>query len=927
MKSFSSFTIAVIISLSINAQSQKKVLDHTVYDDWNKLSKPQLSEKGNFISYEIIPGKGDGKLILNDNNSQAKDTFPRGYKAVISANETLFAYHIKPTYDTLRKCKLEGFKKEKFPKDSLGIYSITGDSISYFPNLISFKLPEKNTDWIAFLNETKIQRDTSNTDSIKSKKKKKKTQILNLFSFEENHHFKFKNVEEYTFSEDGFSVAFIINKNDSIDSTYVHHFDLSKQIDQVLFKSKGQAKKITINKTGDQIAFLHSTDTINEKAFQLNLWNSKSGNRIILDTNDVVLPKTYSASINRDLFFSDDSKKLYFGIAPTPKKEEKDSIPDDEKPVLDLWSWTDDRIQPQQKVHLKDEKKKTFLSCYHIKDNKFIQIQDSAIDRFKLFEKGNKNFALGISLKPYYKRITWTVPSYKDFYIIDIKTGNKKLIIREKNSSYSMSPNGKYFVFYEIADSNWYAIDIAKGSKVNLTEKLNVNFWDEKNDEPTDPYPYKIGGWLENDKYVLLQDRFDIWKIDPSGKTRPINLSQSFGRDNNTRLSIIAKVKDLEYFKEDTTILLKGFNELTKDEFIYSFPLKSSNTPKKLYQSSHMHSRFLRKKDTDKIIFRKQSFHDYPEVFLTDIKFNNPTQITLTNPQQEDYLWGNVTMIEWMNLNAKKNKGLLYTPENFDSTKQYPLLVYFYDKHTDELHEYTPPTPHRSIIRPAFYTSRGYIVFMPDIKYKAGYPGESCFNAVISGVNHLIALGNVDANKIGVQGTSWGGYQISYLITRTDIFKAAMAGSPVSNMISAYGGIRWKSGLSRAFQYEVGQSRIGKTLWDKPMLYIENSPIFYVDKINTPLLIRHDDKDGAVPWYQGIELFMGMRRLNKPVWMLNYNDEPHNLTKRPNMIDFAIRMQQFFDHYLKDEPMPKWMKEGIPAIKKGKELGYELEEN
>lgn len=195
---------------------------------------------------------------------------------------------------------------------------------------------------------------------------------------------------------------------------------------------------------------------------------------------------------------------------------------------------------------------------------------------------------------------------------------------------------------------------------------------------------------------------------------------------------------------------------------------------------------------------------------------------------------------------------------------------------------------------------------------------------MIPGVTSLIEKGFVDKDNIGIQGHSWGGYQNAYLVTKTDIFKAAEAGAPVPNMISAYGGIRWGSGRSRMSQYEHGQSRIGGTPWDYPVRYIENSPIFFVDKINTPLLIMHNDADTAVPWYQGIEFFVALRRLGKPAWLLNYNGEPHWPLKIQNRKDFNIRMAQFFDHYLKGKPMPVWMERGVPAIEKGINQGYEL---
>jgi dipeptidyl aminopeptidase/acylaminoacyl peptidase len=193
------------------------------------------------------------------------------------------------------------------------------------------------------------------------------------------------------------------------------------------------------------------------------------------------------------------------------------------------------------------------------------------------------------------------------------------------------------------------------------------------------------------------------------------------------------------------------------------------------------------------------------------------------------------------------------------------------------------------------------------------------------GVLKLISDGFVDSARIGIQGQSWGGYQVAYLVTHTSLFRAAMAGAPVSNMTSAYGGIRWESGVNRAFQYEKQQSRIGATLWEKPMLYVENSALFRADHVTTPLLIMHNDADGAVPWYQGIELFTALRRLGKPVWMLTYNGEEHNLAQRKNRKDLSIRMLQFFDHYLKDAPPPVWMTKGLPAIEKGKTLRYELE--
>jgi len=295
--------------------------------------------------------------------------------------------------------------------------------------------------------------------------------------------------------------------------------------------------------------------------------------------------------------------------------------------------------------------------------------------------------------------------------------------------------------------------------------------------------------------------------------------------------------------------------------------------------------------------------------------FKNINIVSNVNPQQNEYLWGNVELIKWRAFDGKELEGLLYKPENFDSTKTYPMITYFYELNSNEIFRHYSVKPSRSVINFTFYTSNGYIIFVPDVKYGKGHPGNDAYNCIISGVKELIKNNWIDKNHLGLQGQSWGGYQVAYLITRTDtMFAAAMAGAPVSNMTSAYGGIRWESGQGRMFQYEKGQSRIGYNIWDSLSLYIENSPIFGANKIKTPLLIMANDGDGAVPWYQGIEFYMALRRLEKPAWLLNYNGDEHNLSKRPNMLDLSIRMKEFFDHYLKDSPAPEWMEKGRDAI-------------
>ena len=410
--------------------------------------------------------------------------------------------------------------------------------------------------------------------------------------------------------------------------------------------------------------------------------------------------------------------------------------------------------------------------------------------------------------------------------------------------------------------------------------------------------------------------------MDPKGENAPVRLTG--GREMQVRYRVIQLDMENRWVNPDQPVLLHMFNEQTKASGYAFLDFSSKTVTPLLFDNVKVDSRPVKARDSDLIAFSHETFERFPDLEITQDWFSTSKVISNANPQQADYNWGTSELFTWEAYDGKKLQGVIVKPDNFDPDKQYPLLVNFYEKSSDNLHGHRRPYPHRSTINYSFYTSRGYVIFNPDVIYDIGHPGASAFNCVVSGVEAVIGLGYIDEERIGVQGHSWGGYQVADLITRTDIFACAESGAPLVNMINAYGGIRWQTGLSRMFQYERTQSRLGVTLWENTDLYVENSPLFNLDKVNTPVLIMHNDKDGHVPWHLGIEFFVAMRRLGKPAWMLNYNGEPHWPLKVQNRKDFNIRMQQFFDHYLMDAPMPKWMRDGVPATEKGIRQGYEL---
>nr|NQU93677.1 S9 family peptidase [Bacteroidota bacterium] len=928
------FTVTLLVLCSA-LFAQKQPLDHSIYESWKIIKNPQISNDGRWTSYEVNPHKGDGWLYIYDLKNSRYDSVQRGYEAKFSADSKFLAFKIKPQEDTTRKAKLAKKKKDELPKDSLGIWVLEKDDIQKIARVKSFKLAQEGADWLAYHLEKplKVKDTTDKKDTIpdkgdkKYKKKEKKGEGTELVikKIIEGKSYSYKDVTDYNVSKNGDLFAFVRQTGDSIDSTRVQRFSIKEETDRLIFEREGTSKQIGIDNQGRQLAFVYSVDTAKIKNYDLGYWKEGLDQAsIVIDSINQGIPAGWRVSEHRTPDFSESGERLFFGTAPEIPAQPKDTLLDEEKVKVDIWNWKDPLIQPHQLIELKKEEKRNYLAVFYPEDQKTIQLANEDIPDVRTFNKGNTDVALGYSKKPYSQEISWD-DSYKDYYSINMNTGETNLLLKKKQSYASLSPGGKYLLWYEAPDSSWYVKNTSTLQEVALTKNLPYNFYYELNDMPQLPGSYGLAGWTEHDEAVLIYDKYDIWKFDPEGKEDPVKITHGNGREHETRYRYVKLDPEVEYLPN--TMLLSAFNYDNKQSGYFSTKMGSRKPPEKLIMGSFQFTTIKKAKDEDRLIWQESSFKQYPDLWWGNIGFDVPIQITILDSQRAGYLWGDVQMVRWTSSDGEELDGLLYTPENLDKDKEYPMLVYFYERRSDNLNNFYHVSPSRSIINPAYCTSNGYVVFIPDIPYLVGYPGESALRSVVSG---SLAMADqfsfIDKKNMGIQGQSWGGYQVAYLVTQTNLFKAAMAGAPVSNMTSAYGGIRWGSGMSRMFQYEKSQSRIGGTLWEKPLRYIENSPLFYADKVETPLLIMHNDEDGAVPWYQGIELFVALRRLHKPAWMLTYNGDKHNLTKWPNRVDLSIRMYQFFDHYLKGAPEPVWMKEGVPAVDKGKKFGYELVE-
>ena len=919
--------------------AQKKPMDHDIYDSWEKVSNINMSDNGNIIVFQVEPQEGDGLLIIRNSTPDKRKprvreiALPRGYAASLAPEGDWLYCRIKPEFAKSRQEKIKKVKKEERSKDTLAIVNLKEMTVKKLPGVESYTSGLDAKPYVAYKSIWKEKHDTT----------------LIVFNPANEKADTLLNVDKYVFSRDGKKLVFT-TKKDKKDSLSINAVMLRNYMQTAVYDTLAKGHRAygspVFSDDCREIAFTATNDTnkTGNKRFALFL------TKIAISKVPSGLPETkeivsqgeviegtdgWTLNENSEPFFSKSGNRIFIGIAPIrPPKDT--TIVDFETAELDIWNWDSPYTPPQQKKRLDATLKKTYMSVIDIERGTTpVVLTTSVYDDISIFNGGDGDWALSSNDGKYILQSAWDYNSYTDLALVSLKDGGRLPIADKLNAFVRISPSGKYLIWYDMDDYNFYTYNIATGKIANITASAGTKFYDEENDRPMYPGPYDNKPiWLENDSAVLIADRYDIWKLYPDG-TRAENLTKGVGRSEHLHFRTIMPV--LERFsinekKSGIRSSIKGKDRLylsvfNEDDMRNGIGYVNVSNPKSLkYIIDTVSFRNLIKApDSDRIAFLKGNFRNPYDLYVTKDNFKSDEKLSGINPQIKDYRWGRAELFHWKAYDGTPLKGLVFVPDGVKPGDKLPVMVYFYEKYSETLYDFRTPAPSRSIVNIPLYTSRGYICFIPDIVYKVGHPGESAYNCIVSGAEALCEKYSfADKDRMAIQGQSWGGYQTAYLVTRTNLFAAAGAGAPVGNMTSAYGGIRWESGIVRAGQYEHGQSRIGKTLWDKDGfdLYVENSPVFHLNKVKTPLLIMHNDADGAVPWYQGIEIFSNMRRLGKPVWMLQYNKEAHNLVQRRNCKDLSRRLQQFFDHYLKGEPMPAWMKYGVPVDRKGEYFGF-----
>jgi dipeptidyl aminopeptidase/acylaminoacyl peptidase len=942
-------------ALSVTAQGPagKRPLAYDVFDAWRSIQGTTLSRDGTWLAYAITAQGVDGELVVRNIARAQEYRHPRGTNPRFTPDGRFVLFTIVQTKAEEEKQReqerragqrgqTEGRgenQRRNEPRTHAGIMNLATGEVSVVEKVGSIRLPEESSSWVALYKGTGGgegggrggrggrgggragaapagarggQAEGEGREGTRAKRKDPGSDLI-LRNLTTGADTTIPLVSEFAWNRDGSWIAYgVSSQKAEEDGAFARQ--TSDGSVRTLHKGKGNYKGFAFDEAGKQLAFLSDQAEYEKDVSPYRLYYWKPADAAAAELVSAATRGIAPGMVVSDQAaprFSKDGQRLFIGTAPPPAPPAPEGAP--EPRAVDIWHWQDPQLQPMQRVRAQQERNRNYRAVVHLADKRLVQL--AAPDLPNVNPGDDALRAIGTSDLPYRREMSWDT-TYSDVFLVDLKSGQRQKLLEHWRGTPALSPAGRYLLYFDENEADWFTYRVADGTKVNLTGKLGINFWREDHDTPNLPPAYGSAGWTADDRSVLLYDKYDIWEIRPDGSGARM-VTGGHGRKDQVVFRYRSLDPEERVIPSNAPLLLSANDDKTEDSGFYRVPLTGSAAPEKIVMLPRAFGQPIKARDADRVVVTLARFDEFPDLWVTDSSFRDLKKVSNANPQQSEYVWGKAELMHYVNADGKKLRAILVKPDTFDPAKTYPLMVYIYEELSEGLHSYRAPGPGTSI-NISRYVSNGYVVLMPDIVYDTGYPGESAEKCVIPAVNTVVGMGFVDPRRIGIQGHSWGGYQITHLITRTNLFAAVQAGASVSNMVSAYGGIRWGTGMSRAFQYERTQSRIGAPPWDAPLQFIENSPIFWVEKVKTPYLSIHNDEDDAVPWYQGIEFFSALRRLGKEAYMFVYNGEPHGLRNRDNMKHWTVHQDEFFDHFLLGKPKPEWMEKGVPYLERGR---------
>lgn len=881
----------VLLLAVISSYGQKKTLQINDYGRFRSVSA-ELSEKGNVVAFVYSTPRNDDTLFIRNMTTGRTDTITNANRPLLSDDEKWASYRINPSFkaaEKLREDRKPATWKAGLTNLTTGERTVTDDAFA-----VSFS---KGSGWYAVQkNKADATAKTNGRDLLLTDLKTGMVQRIG-------------NVSSFAFNKEGTFMAYTIEAPDSAGNGLLM-MDLATGTSKPLDTEKAVYSQLTWNEEGTALAVLKG-NTPKGQTHRVNsmmVFTSFEKNPVKFVYNPVIdagFPAGFVLSENGRITISEDLNRFFFGIMrQEPKVEKKPGAP----PVanVDIWHWNDERLQSVQMKQAARDAAFTYISAVGRNERRFVRLADSTMKTAEVTRDGK--WAVGFDNRAYIS--DWKEPR-TDFYRVNTATGERTLIISEHKTTMGLSPDSRYYLLWK--DGHIHAYDLAAGTMTNITAATPVSFVNAEFDYPGERPSYGITGWSKDGRSLIVNGRYDLWQIPLDGKPGK-SLTNGYGDANEVRFRYVRTDSEERFIDLSKPMLLTSYGQWTKKA---GFSRLEKGKLTSLIYEDRSFGTPAKAKQADKYFLTIESPVEFPDYYITDLQFKTKQQITNTNPVIAEYNWYHNVLIDYTNKDGVRLQGVLMVPDTWKQGDKLPMLVDFYEKNSQNLNRFSRVVYRDTPMFPA-YTSNGYLVLLPDIHFRTRTTHSDMLECIEAAVNKVNELGYVDMKKLGLHGHSFSGQGGNYIVTHSDMFAAAVIGAGAANLVSDFNQL-WKSSGTNQHRYNYySQGRFGTNPYDDFELYVDQSAVYSVRNMNTPLLMLHGVDDGSVEWLQAIEFYNALRFNGKNAILLSYPGEDHHLAKWENQIDFSTRMEQFYDHYLKGKPAPDWMVKGVPFLKKAK---------
>ncbi|HSJ12984.1 MAG TPA: prolyl oligopeptidase family serine peptidase [Longimicrobiales bacterium] len=903
------------------AAQPRPVLTPAAYDRWQVPGAVELSPDGRWIAYELRRVDEDVELRLRPTSADTGRAIAHARSAAFSADGRWVGYLVGAARAEEERAQQAG----KPLRARLELVDLRTGAVHVTPGIGTFQFSGDGR-YLALRGYLPEGHAGPGFDLV----------VRDLASGLDTN---FGNIAEFAWQDDGALLAMVVAAHANAGNG-VRLYDPRTGMLRTLASDTASWSGLVWRRDGDDFAVLRAVrdSAYADVTHDIVAWTSLASGPVehrFVGARVDGFPADTRIMAARPLSWSEDGATVFFGIRERVRRSAADSAASRDSAVaaapgarsdsathvapsdsakqagdsgragVEVWHARDVDIIPEQKVRAARDRERSRLAAWHLRDGRFVALGSERLEEAVVAP--HAAVALGLDGTPW-ERERMFGPAYRDLYVIDVHTGSAQQVAERVEFQYGLSATGRYLLY--LRADHYHVWDRQTGRTINLTADLPTTFVNRNDDHTVSQKPpWGTGGWLADDRAVLLYDEYDIWEVRPDG-SGGVNLTNGTAERLRHRRVWLDPVLD-RTVDPARPFYVSLYGERSKQ---YGYGRLERGRPvERLVLLDRNVSRLIKAKAAETYVYRVEGFADSPDWFVAGAGLTDARQVSRTNPFMGEYAWGRAELVDYVNARGDSLQAALLYPANWEPGQRYPLLVYPYERTSSTLHTFAAPserTPYNTTV----FTQNGYFVLRPDIRYRGRDPGISAIESLLPAVDRVLATGMVDSAKVGLVGHSWGAYQTAFAVTQTDRFAAAVAGAPLTNLISMYLSIYWNTGGTDARIFEIQQGRMEVPPWEDLEAYIRNSPLFSIERLETPLLVAFGDKDGAVDWHQGIELYNAARRAGKPLVMLVYEGENHSLAKPPNQVDYHRRILQWFGHHLKGEPAPAWMESGVKYL-------------